>query len=109
MALHRSFSFLVVALLLPWCVVGQVASELRPQPDPNKPLATVEASCGECNFDLPGLGCDLAVRLPEGSFYVDGVDVKEFGHPHDANGFCLAVRRAMDLPHCGQSGMADGE
>jgi len=54
----------------------------------------VEATCGECNYNMKGDGCDLAVRLPEGTFYVDGVGISTFGHPHDKNGFCLAVRQA---------------
>lgn len=81
-------------LLLPWAAMGQVAERLLAQPDPNKPLTVVETSCGECNFNLPGMSCDVAVRLPGGSYYVDGVGIKEFGHPHDANGFCVAVRKA---------------
>lgn len=88
-----------LAALVPVFVSAQVTKNLAPEPDPNKPLLTVETSCGECNFDLPGNGCDVAVRLPQedGStkaYYVDGVGISEYGHPHAENGFCVAVRKA---------------
>ena len=85
---------LAAVLLAPILSIAQPAGKLLAEPDPNKPLTVVEASCGECKFDLPGRSCDVAVRMAEGSYYVDGVDIKEYGHPHDANGFCVAVRKA---------------
>ncbi len=89
----------LLALLVPLFSFGQPARELARKPDPKKPLMVVETSCGECKFGLPGEGCDVAVRLPmDGgttqALYVDGVAIDEYGHPHDANGFCLAVRKA---------------
>ncbi|MEI2758101.1 MAG: DUF6370 family protein [Bacteroidia bacterium] len=75
-------------------VQAQVASKLASKPDTEKVLMTVEASCGECKFDLPGNDCDLAVRINGTAYYVDGVSIFEFGHPHDANGFCVAIRKA---------------
>lgn len=79
---------------LPLMGAAQVARTLDPQPDPHKKLMTVETSCGECNYGMEGYGCDVAVRLPEGTFYVDGVGIEEYGHPHAAGGFCVAVRQA---------------
>ncbi len=76
-------------------VQAQVASKLASKPDPEKELMTVEASCGECKFDLPGTDCDMAVRINGKAMYVDGVSIFEFGHPHDENGFCVAVRKAQ--------------
>ena len=89
----------VVATILPVIGFGQVASKLDQTPNPNKKLLAVTASCGQCNFGLPGGDCDLAVRIPmdagaEKAYYVDGVSISEFGHPHDKNGFCLALRKA---------------
>ena len=75
-------------------VQAQVASKLASKPDSSKALMSVEATCGECKFDLPGNDCDLAVRINGKAMYVDGVSIFEFGHPHDANGFCVAVRKA---------------
>lgn len=88
-----------LAVALPLSGWGQVARDLDQQPDPRKPLMTVETSCGECNFGLPGNDCDVAIRLPSAdgttqAYYVEGVDISEYGHPHDENGFCVAVRKA---------------
>lgn len=88
------FSSLIAAALFPLFGMGQVAGKLAQTPDPGKQLMTVEATCGECNFGMPGNDCDVAVRLPEGTYYVDGVGIGEFGHPHDKNGFCMAMRQA---------------
>ena len=54
----------------------------------------VEASCGQCQFDLPGDGCDLAVRIDGESYFVDGTKIDEHGNAHAAEGFCNAVRLA---------------
>ncbi|MBV6406425.1 MAG: hypothetical protein GFGODING_03213 [Flavobacteriales bacterium] len=94
-----AFLPLLIALLLPLYSLGQPARELARKPDPKRPLLVVETSCGECKFGLPGEGCDVAVRLPKDdgttqALYVDGVAIDEYGHPHDANGFCLTVHKA---------------
>ncbi|MBS1647675.1 MAG: hypothetical protein JST67_10080 [Bacteroidetes bacterium] len=73
---------------------SQVASTLATKPDSNKKIWIVEASCGECNFGLDGASCDLAIRIEGKAYFVDGVGIKEYGHPHDKNGFCVAVRKA---------------
>lgn len=73
---------------------AQVASNLDQIPDPKKELKTVETSCGECNFGLPGDGCDVAVKIDGKAYYVDGVSIKEYGHPHHEGGFCVALRKA---------------
>ena len=67
-------------------VQAQVASKLASKPDSSKALMSVEATCGN--------DCDLAVRFNGKAMYVDGVSIFEFGHPHDDNGFCVAVRKA---------------
>jgi hypothetical protein len=63
-------------------------------PDPTKKILTVDASCGECNFDMQGKDCDLAVRINGTPYFVDGANIMDYGHPHAKGGFCLAVRRA---------------
>lgn len=90
----RSFATLLLTAALPVLAFAQTAPNLPAEPDAAKKLMLVEASCGECNFDLPGEACDLAVRLPDGTYYVDGAGISDFGHPHDKNGFCVAVRKA---------------
>lgn len=54
----------------------------------------VEASCGQCNFDLPGDGCDLAVRMDGEAYFVDGSSIDEHGDAHAAEGMCNAIRQA---------------
>ncbi len=56
--------------------------------------SVVEAACGQCQFDLPGTGCDLAVRIDGQAYFVDGTGIDEHGDAHAADGFCNAVRRA---------------
>ena len=59
----------------------------------NKELV-VETACGQCQFGLEGMGCDLAVRIDGESYYVDGTRIDEHGDAHAADGFCNTVRTA---------------
>lgn len=59
----------------------------------------VEASCGSCQFDMPGSACDLAVRFEGHAYYVDGTKIDEYGDAHAADGFCNAIRRARVTGH----------
>ncbi|MHC4947086.1 MAG: DUF6370 family protein [Planctomycetota bacterium] len=54
----------------------------------------VEAACGQCQFGLPGEGCDLAVRIDGQAYYVDGTGIDDHGDAHAAEGLCNAVRQA---------------
>ena len=54
----------------------------------------VEASCGQCNFKLPGKGCSLAVRIDGKAYFVDGTGIDEHGDAHAKDGFCKAIRKA---------------
>jgi len=56
--------------------------------------SVVEAACGQCQFGLPGTGCDLAVRIDSQACFVDGTDIDDHGDAHATDGFCNAVRRA---------------
>ena len=64
------------------------------QPDKNKELLVVEAACGQCRFDLPGEGCNLAVRIKGKAYFVDGTDIDSHGDAHAQDGFCNAIRKA---------------
>ncbi|MBJ6369687.1 DUF6370 family protein [Snuella sedimenti] len=57
---------------------------------------TVELSCGQCQFGMTSQdGCDLAVRINEESYFVDGADIDDFGDAHDEHtGFCEVIRKA---------------
>ena len=54
----------------------------------------VEAACGQCQFDMKGHGCDLAVRINGKSYFVDGTHIDQHGDAHAKDGFCAAVRKA---------------
>ena len=54
----------------------------------------VEASCGQCQFGMEGHGCELAVRINEKSYFVDGSSIDSHGDAHADNGFCAAIRKA---------------
>ena len=55
----------------------------------------VEAACGQCKFDLPGKGCDLAVRFDGNAYYVDGSAIDDHGDAHAEDGMCNVVREAI--------------
>ena len=60
----------------------------------SQPISLVEASCGQCQFGLPGDGCDLAVRIEGAAYYVDGSGIDDHGDAHGADGLCNAIRKA---------------
>lgn len=55
---------------------------------------TVEVACGECQFKLPGNGCDLAIRLDSKAYFVDGSTIDDHGDAHAEDGLCNAIRKA---------------
>ena len=54
----------------------------------------VEASCGECQFGMPGDGCNLAIRWEGQVFFVDGTGIDDHGDAHAESGFCNSIRPA---------------
>ena len=54
----------------------------------------VEAACGQCKLGLEGSGCDLAVRIDGGVFFVVVTKIDDNGDAHAEDGFCKAIRRA---------------
>ena len=63
-------------------------------PDPNKKIQVADISCGKCKLGLPGKTCELAVRIDNKAYYVDGANIDSFGDAHADDGFCNAVRKA---------------
>lgn len=63
----------------------------------------VDASCGQCQLDLPGEGCDLAIILNGRAYFVDGSHLDDHGDAHGPEGLCNAMRSAT------VTGMLDGE
>ena len=56
---------------------------------------TVDIACGECQFNMKGKDCELAVKINGKSYFVDGKGIDDFGDAHAKNGFCNAVSKAM--------------
>ena len=79
-----------LACLISLSVIGQ--DELVNNQDPD--LLIVEASCGQCNFNLSGEGCELAVRISGLPYFVDGTKIDDHGDAHASEGFCQMIRKA---------------
>lgn len=60
-----------------------------------KKTQIVDVSCGQCQFGLTSQkGCDLAVRIEDNAYFVDGADIDDFGDAHDKeSGFCEVIRK----------------
>ncbi len=56
----------------------------------------VDASCGQCQFGMTSQqGCDLAVKIDDKTYFVDGAKIDDHGDAHNkTNGFCEVVRKA---------------
>ena len=70
------------------------AKDKQPQEDPAKKTLIVDASCGQCQFALAGEDCDLAVRIKDSAYYVDGTAIDDHGDAHATDGFCNTIRKA---------------
>lgn len=77
---------LLSALLLTACQGQHIGSKGSP--------AIVEASCGQCNFQLEGDGCNLAIRTEGHAHFVEGTGIDDHGDAHAQDGFCETVRHA---------------
>lgn len=85
-------SLFLLALL---CTGSLFAEAQTGKLDPSKKTETVEVSCGQCNFKLKTQkGCDLAVRLGDKAYFVDGTKIDEHGDAHSDDGFCNKIRKA---------------
>ena len=61
---------------------------------PPSKTKVVEAACGQCQFDMKGSGCDLAIRMEGKSYFVKGTHIDQHGDAHAEDGFCNAIRKA---------------
>jgi Family of unknown function (DUF6370) len=77
-------------------IVSALGQEIKiAVPDSTKKIQTVEASCGKCQFGLPGKDCELAVRINGKAYYVDGTHIDSHGDAHSSHGFCNTIRKAQ--------------
>lgn len=61
---------------------------------PAQAVQIVEAACGQCMFKLKGDDCDLAVRIKDKAYFVDGSKIDDHGDAHADDGFCNKIRKA---------------
>lgn len=54
---------------------------------------TVEASCGMCMFGMETEGCELAVKIDDKTYIVEGGE-KYQGDAHAEDGICNVIRKA---------------
>lgn len=73
---------------------AQADKENSKGPDPAKKVETAEVSCGKCKLGLPGKSCDMAIRINNKAYYVDGAEIDSFGDAHAHDGMCNAIRKA---------------
>lgn len=54
-----------------------------------------DASCGQCKFGLKSQdGCDLAIKIDNKAYFIDGAHIDDFGDAHDKKiGFCNVIRK----------------
>jgi hypothetical protein len=79
-------------------ILGTFAASAQSKPagklDTSKPVLVLEASCGSCNFEMPGKDCYLAVKYEGKAYAVEGTGLDDHGDAHEEKGFCMAVRKA---------------
>jgi len=87
-------SCLSLILVITGFTTSAQISNNAPSPDPQKSVQIVEASCGQCNFNMEGDGCQLAVRINGKSYWVDGTSIDQHGDAHGKRGLCNTIRKA---------------
>ena len=92
--LKRGFVGIICISLIAITATAQNRADKAPAQNIAADLQTVEASCGQCNFNLPGKGCNLAIRIEGKAYFVDGTNIDDHGDSHAADGFCEVVRKA---------------
>jgi hypothetical protein len=90
----KKIAFLLFGICLGMTVFCQQPTKSKLEFDKNKPVYTVEASCGICQFKMKGDECALAIKYEGNYYYVDGTSIDDHGNAHNKHGFCNAVRKA---------------
>ncbi|MHA8063276.1 DUF6370 family protein [Aquirufa aurantiipilula] len=91
----------IIYFLMSWTFIGlglAFVPNFKPQYlhiDKTQKVYTVAASCGSCQFDMPGEECLLAIQLDNKKYYVEGPNINDYGGSHSKNGFCKVVRKAQ--------------
>ena len=57
---------------------------------------TVDAACAMCQFKMKtDKGCAMAIKIDSKVYLVEGIDKKEFGEMHSADGYCKIMKKAL--------------
>jgi len=92
----QKYLILSIVVLVFGCQQSEdkVEPEKQPKAASELEVQIVEASCGQCQFDMEGTSCDLAVRINGKAYFVDGTDINDHGDAHGDAGFCTTIRLA---------------
>lgn len=90
----KHFVFFIIILAFGMSVRAQEKTAKPLVLDSTKKVQVVDASCGECQFKMPGKGCHLAVRIEDKTYFVDGTSIDDHGDAHAKEGFCESIRKA---------------
>jgi Family of unknown function (DUF6370) len=90
----RPILFAVFFNLVMFPAIAQ-GKRMEAQPDSTKKILNVKAACGQCQFQMSGTGCELAVRIKGKNYFVDGTGINDHGDAHASDGFCQAIRKAQ--------------
>jgi Family of unknown function (DUF6370) len=55
----------------------------------------VAIACGQCQFNMQGKGCTLAIKINNIPYFVTGASIDSFGNAHASKGFCNAISKAI--------------
>jgi len=86
--------FAVATLLLTACQSKLNTTQVTNSSPEQVETFVADVSCGQCNLELDGDGCDLAIRLEDATYFVDGISIDDLGDPHDEGGLCNKIRQA---------------
>tara|TARA_B100001059_G_scaffold67659_1_gene64445 strand:- start:334 stop:678 length:345 start_codon:yes stop_codon:yes gene_type:complete len=85
---------IILLLFIPLVSFGQENFKNKLKFDPEINLIKAQVSCGICMFDMEGKQCELAVKIKDSKYYVEGTGVDDHGDAHSNIGFCNAIREA---------------
>ena len=87
----------ITTCMLTVCLIGcNESSDVVSDGPVSEPLRltgeVVEVSCGQCQFEMEGAGCELAIRHRGQRYFVEGSSIDDHGDAHAEDGLCNCVR-----------------
>ena len=90
----KSFVLIFSFVIFSGLAIGQTKTPHISTLDSTKKIIKGEIACGQCQFHLKGVGCNLAVKINGKAYFVDGAGIDDFGDAHEKDGFCNAASKA---------------